>query len=287
MKLALITRCKNEQYVNEFVNHYLNEGVDRIYIIDDESREGLYQQIVSCPQVEIVYDIPFGYGDSSELKKMYKMIKDDYDWVLIVDLDEYVTTKKNRLKTLKDELLTTFKDSDCVKIPWVMMAFNGIESNPSCLLEGNVYRWNHDKKHENSSGKRKFRCRYNEIEVKCVFKPRAFDSCWDHGPVAVSDENVCTVDSVYNRRAKITHERNPSDPFYEELTEKDISQAFLVCYHYRATSKQHSLEKLKDSGFEDYKKLEARDFLDSDFAEIEDLTLSQKSIILPNLIIHK
>jgi hypothetical protein len=284
MKLALITRCKNEQYVNEFVNHYLNEGVDRIYIIDDSSISGLYQKVSLSPQVEIVYDIPFGRGDSSELKTLYRRIRDDYDWVLVVDLDEYVTTRKNARSTLKNELLTTFRHSDCVKIPWVMMAFNGQDTNPSCLLQNNVYRWNHDRKHQHFSGKRKFRCRYEEIEVKCVFKTSVFNSCWDHGPVAQKNQNIQAVDSVYNRRAHILHDRNPSHPFYENLREEDISRAFLVCYHFRVTSKQHCIDKVRDNLFEDYKDLDAEDFLRSDFPEVKDTTLSLKSQVRPNLL---
>ena len=33
--LGLITRCKDEYFVEEFCDYYLNEGVDQIIIIDD------------------------------------------------------------------------------------------------------------------------------------------------------------------------------------------------------------------------------------------------------------
>ena len=54
---------------------------------------------------------------------------------------------------------------------------NSIKKNPKCLLETNIYRWNHDNKHVNTVNNiKKFRCRYNEIEVKCIFKPKNFNS---------------------------------------------------------------------------------------------------------------
>ena len=35
--LGLITRCKDEYFVKEFVDYYISQGVDHIYIIDDDS----------------------------------------------------------------------------------------------------------------------------------------------------------------------------------------------------------------------------------------------------------
>lgn len=54
MRLDLITRCKNEPYVNEFVNHYLNEGVDKIFIIDYKSQKGICNSVSKNPKVKII-----------------------------------------------------------------------------------------------------------------------------------------------------------------------------------------------------------------------------------------
>lgn len=285
MRLGLITRCWNDPYVNEFVNHYINEGVDAIYIIDDRSGEGLYQDVSQCLKVHIVTDIIFRAGP--ELNILYQRIKADFDWIVVVDMDEYITTKKNIQSTLREELLTTFKDADCVKIPWVMMAFNGIEQNPDCLLETNIYRMDHDEKHYSffwdrfrwGSGRarRKFRCRYKEIEVKCVFKTKSFDQCWDHGPERDDIENVKIVEGVYNQAAEL-------DPYYKKLRELDISQAFLLCFHYRAVSKQHCVDKLIENCFDDYKHIESNDLILSDFPEIIDNTLCLKSKQRPDML---
>lgn len=274
MKLGLITRCRNEPFVNEFVNHYVNEGIDKIYIIDDHSRKNLYKDVSRCSMVQIVTDIPFSNGP--ELNILYNRIKKDFDWMLIADMDEYITTKKNTHNTLRKELLTTFKDADCVKIPWVMMAFNGIEQNPECLLETNIYRWDHDKKHNGLYGKPRFRCRYEEIEVKCVFKTKSFDQCWQHGPERDDLDNVKIVDGVYNKSATLS-------PFYRKLREKDISHAFLLCFHYRTVSKQQCVDKLIENHVEDYMGIDSKDLMSFDFPEITDNTLCLKSKQRPNI----
>ena len=48
--------------------------------------------------------------------------------------------KKNIINTIKDQLNTTFKDVDCIKILWVMMSCNSIEKNPNSILLENTYR---------------------------------------------------------------------------------------------------------------------------------------------------
>lgn len=35
--LGLITRCKDEFFIKEFCDYYKSQGVDKIYIIDDDS----------------------------------------------------------------------------------------------------------------------------------------------------------------------------------------------------------------------------------------------------------
>ncbi|MCP4341767.1 MAG: glycosyltransferase family 92 protein [Desulfobulbaceae bacterium] len=275
-RLGLITRCRNEPYVNEFVNHYVNEGVDAIYIIDDQSKAGLYKDVSQNPLVRIVKDITFANGPEIEI--MYSRIKDDFDWVIIVDMDEYVTTKHNAPHSLKNELLTTFKDADCVKIPWVMMAFNGIEQNPECLLETNIYRWNHDKKHRGISREPKFRCRYEKIEVKCAFKTKEFDRCWYHGPLREDLTGVKVVDGVYNSPAIL-------DPYYNELRENDISQAFLLCFHYRGVSKEQCKQKIAGTHLKRYKHINVDDFISCDYPEIIDTTLCSKSEQRPKMFL--
>ena len=98
-----------------------------------------------------------------------------------------------------------------------MMSCNSIKNNPESLLETNIYRWNHDYKHMNDNSKEhKFRCRYESIEVKCIFKPNFFDDISDHHPIKpnynieIPNYNKKIVESVKNQTNKL-------DPFYNNL----------------------------------------------------------------------
>jgi hypothetical protein len=266
--LCLITRCKEEPYIEEFVNYYLSEGVDKIYIIDDDSsNKNIYNNILLNKKVEILFDKNIIHNNS--IKKLYNKIRNIWTWLIFVDVDEYITTKKNKNKTIRDELETTFKNCDCIKIPWVMMSCNSIVNNPKSLLETNIYRWNHNNKHINiNSNKHKFRCRFENIEVKCIFKPKYFNNITDHHPKNPINNNLKIVNGIYNKDAEI-------DPFYKNLREKDIKEGYLLCYHYRIISIENCLNKIKNNIW--YKNYKLEDLLSNDYPEIIDERLKKKS----------
>jgi hypothetical protein len=267
--IGLIVRCKDEPYVSEFVNYYIKQGVDMIHILDDNSDKDIYKDIMNNEKVNIIFDDDI--INKNSIKNLYKKIKNNYEWLIFVDIDEYITTKKHINKTIKEELKTTFKDCMCVKIPWVMMSCNSIENNPHSLLETNVFRWNHDSRHVNTkTNEHKFRCRYDMIEVKCIFKPNFFDDIFDHHPINSNCNTIRIAESIKNTE-------HPLDPFYGNLRERDIEEGYLLCYHYRIISVENCLNKIKNNLW--YKNYKLEDLLSTDYSEIIDETLKYKSVL--------
>lgn len=270
--IGLIVRCRNEPYVTEFVHYYLKQGIDKIFIIDDHSDKHVYKDVIHNQKVKIIFDNVI--TDWSEqfvgCKKIYTQIRHQYEWIIVVDMDEFITTNKNNQNTIKQELETTFKHCMCIKIPWVMMSCNSIQKNPESLLKNNVYRWNHDITHINiHSNEPKFRCRYEFIEVKCIFKPAFFENIYMHHPIHPISNDIRTVESIRNTI-------QPLDSFYENLREKDIQEGYLLCYHYRIISVENCLNKIKYNLKYNTYKLE--DLLSNDYPEIIDETIKIKSI---------
>jgi hypothetical protein len=267
--IGLMVRCKDEPYVSEFVNYYIQQGIDKIYIIDDNSNKEIYKDVINNDKVIISFDN--NIINKNSIKELYNKIKSMFEWIIYVDIDEYITTKKNMNKTIKEELETTFKDSMCIKVPWVMMSSNSMKNNPDSLLKTNIYRWNHDHKHINDkSSEHKFRCRYDAIEVKCIFKPIFFDDISDHHPIKPNYNHyndIKIVESITNTEKKL-------DPFHENLREKDIKEGYLLCYHYRIFSIENCLNKIKNNLW--YKNYTLQDLLSNDYPEIIDETLKYK-----------
>lgn len=278
MRIGLLTRCKEEPYVTEFVEYYLSQGVDHIYIVDDDSPKETYRDVATNPRVSIQYGKLFDDTHTWDdwrihqldvCKETYSRIRAEYDWMIFVDMDEYITTRKHVTHTIRDELETTFADCDCVKVPWVIMSCNSIKDNPTSLLKENIYRWNHDLRHENAvCTNLKFRCRYDTIEVKCIFKPAKFESLTCHYPLGANDAQVRCVDSVYNKPSAV-------DPYYQNLREADINVGYLLCYHYRIVSIEQCLQKIRTNLH--YKTYSLEDLLSFDYPELLDETMRLKS----------
>jgi len=263
--IGLITRCKDEYFIKEFCDYYLNQGIDSIYVIDDDSNDkSIYEEIKDNAKISILFDKNIIHKGS--IHSLYKKIRLSYEWMIYVDVDEFITTKKHLNRTIKEELEITFKKADCIKIPWVMMSCNSIEKSPKSILETNTTRWNHDLKHPNETY-RKFRCRYKSIESKSIFRPLYFESIRDHIPLHPT-KKVKAYNGVTNKKMNI-------QSFHSNLREKDIHNGYLLCYHYRIISKENCINKIKNNEF--YSKYQPEELLATDYNEIYDETLKIKA----------
>lgn len=272
--LGLITRCKDEFFIKDFCYYYLSQGVDILYIIDDDSNDKSIYDDINNDKIKIIYEK--NIMDNKIPNKLYQKIKNDFEWIIYCDVDEFITTRKNINNTIKDELKTTFKDVDCIKIPWVMMSCNGIKNNPKNILLENIYRWNHNNKHPHPVNK--FRCRYRIIECKCIFKSNKFNDIYEHHPLKPI-KNPKIVDSVYIQKHKL-------NCYCHNFREKHIDIGYLLCYHYRIISEENCINKLKNNKWYIDDGYTLNDLMTSDNPEIIDRTLNYKFINYNLKFIH-
>ena len=263
--IGLITRCKDEYFIKEFCDYYIKQGIDKIYIIDDNSHDkSIYKSLEESEKIDIIYES--NIIEKNYANQLYKKIRYKFEWIIYVDVDEFITTKKNIKNSIREELRNTFKDIHCIKVPWVMMSCDNIKKSPDSILKTNIYRWNHDKKHPNKI--HKFRCRYDEIEVKCIFRPKYFNNIWDHHPKSPV-HNPKITNSINLHQEKL-------NPFYTNLREKDIKNGILLCYHYRIISVENSINKIKTNYWYKKNNYTVNDLMDSDNAEMIDNTIKDK-----------
>lgn len=264
--LGLIARCKDEYFVKEFCDYYLTQGVDKIIIIDDDSVDkSIYDELFEYPKVEIDYQKDI--ITNQYVSKIYPSLRKRFTWLIYVDVDEFITTRKHPEQTIRDAIEDTFSEVDCIKVPWVMMSSNNIEMSPSSILKSNTHRWNHDKKHPHII--HKFRCRYEQIEVKCIFKTESFEKISDHHPITKKPANKDVVDSIECKSSAL-------DPWYDNLRESDIASGYLLCYHYRIISRENSLNKLQTNYWYIEHGYTIDDLMSCDYNEVIDLTFAEK-----------
>ena len=282
--LTVILRVRNENlFLESFVKHYFAEGVDEIYILDDSSTKPFPEYVKNHPNV-FIYESTYFKTHHQKLidaQLLYNhVVREKTEWLMFVDADEFITTRKNPEKTIKEELETTFKDVDLIKIPWILFGSNGVEKNPKNVLLETTWRWDHDLKHPHPEEAMKIwkhrKCKYDKIEVKSIFKTSKFNTLTTHCP---SDPvgDVMIVDGVDN----IPNYMNDPETeiWYYNLREKNIDRSFLICNHYRNISLEQMKQKANDSHLPLYRVENCVQLqLASDFSEKEDVVIKNKAI---------
>jgi hypothetical protein len=88
--------------VKEFINYYINLGIDKIFIFDDndintekisdmiEFKYKKYIKIYNPKKLKL-------FRQSQQFTFCYTKNKNKFDWILMVDMDEYLYIKKDKL----------------------------------------------------------------------------------------------------------------------------------------------------------------------------------------------
>lgn len=282
--LTILVRVRNENlFLESFVKHYFAEGIDEIYILDDSSTEPYPSYVANHPKVHI-YEATYFKTHHEKLidaQILYnQLLRDRTEWLMFIDADEFITTRRNPEFTIKQELQSTFVNADLIKVPWILFGSNGQDRNPKNVLTETTWRWNHDLKHPHSEQAMRIwphrKCKYDKIEVKSIFRPEKFNKLTTHCPSdPVGKVNI--VDGVDN----IDNYMNEPETeiWYHNLREDSIRRAFLACNHYRNISKEQMEQKANDSHLPLYRVDNCVNLqLESDFSEIEDTFMKEKAI---------
>ena len=251
--LAVICRCRDEFFIQEFCDYYLKQGVDDVYIIDDDSEDKTIYNFLDSPRYVNVNLIKTTrqYHDATtsnnplntndETNKLYGSIRHDYEWMIYVDVDEFITTKRNFAMTIREQLQninTQHPHVHWILSPWVLMSgLHNIE-NPKSILSSILYR--HDQNIKHLYPVKKFKCTYNRIYCKSIFKPQYFEYIKDHGPPPGDEIKYNGIDLQPNRI---------SGYCIKKLRNHGIETGVFLCYHYRYISLQHARSKLNTNGW--------------------------------------
>ncbi len=134
-RVAILAIMKNEKLnLEEWVQHYIWQGADRIFLIDNGSTDGSYELALELA-IKHPVDVIQLTGRWAQLKHYWTAIKKfhirrNYQWLLIADLDEFWMAKRN--VTIAEELshLTYF---DVIYLNWTEFGSNGYKSHPESL----------------------------------------------------------------------------------------------------------------------------------------------------------
>jgi hypothetical protein len=116
-RLAIIAYFKNEGHIlDEWIRHHLDFGVDHFFLLDngssDNPRKILLEHqdkitLISCPESPQV----------RAYKRTYKIAKNLFDWIAVIDLDEFLYTKQGA-PSIKEYLQSFPPEIRSITVDW-------------------------------------------------------------------------------------------------------------------------------------------------------------------------
>jgi hypothetical protein len=134
--LSICAIFKNESHIlDEWINHYIKEGVDHFYLINNGSTDN-YVSIISkySDRITLFHDNRKWVQTECYNKYVLPELWNS-EWIMVVDLDEFVYAR-NGFNKISDYLRTLDCDISVVFVQWKMFGSNGHEKQPTSAIKG-------------------------------------------------------------------------------------------------------------------------------------------------------
>ena len=146
-QLAALCIVKDEEMVlTEWLEHYLWQGVEHFYMIDNESTDntkGVLEPYINKGIVTYIYATGRAQVNHyNEAFNTYIRNTDVCEWLMICDADEFIynTTPRKNIRSYIEELPDTTVNA--IECPWKMFGSSGFETQPSCIRTSFTWRSN-------------------------------------------------------------------------------------------------------------------------------------------------
>ena len=93
--LSVLALFKNKSHIlREWIAHYLKEGVDHFYLIDNGSTD-IYVSVLHPfrDKISFYYDAT-PHNQRNMYMRCYDTFKNETEWLLVIDLDQFVYEKR-------------------------------------------------------------------------------------------------------------------------------------------------------------------------------------------------
>jgi len=229
----MISIFKNESHVmREWVNHYLTQGVDKIFLLDNGSTDNYFEEIsnyIKNNRIELIYDAE-RYSQEKLYNKHFLEKSKIYDWVIVCDLDEFIYSRK-QYKTIKEYLKTVPSKCSQIFIPWKLFGSNGyntLDNNqPQSVIKSFTKRINYDKEENFQGVIKEDNNKYSM--TKCIVRTKNLIQFKIHSH-ETDNTHYITTD---NNHSDI-HQNNQ----FSKINEEILEDSFLHLNHYAIQSFQ-------------------------------------------------
>lgn len=253
-KVAVLVMVHNEgNLVREFVTHYLEEGVDHIFILDDNSTDHFREElacideraytvwpVTSFPQLR---SRPTGILFKKEkrtynyaLHRIRRDHRNSFEWLIVVDADEFFASRACPHRTVADILLTDLSYCDMISAPWILYSWGNQSSEPCGDVRRSLtWRWGLDARYRRGEAPAyKFRDRVGFAENKYAVRLSAIQRLGVHSVVPVELPTFRTCRLGFG--AKIREYEGVRPSMFTYTTDASVHRLPLAVFHYRLTS---------------------------------------------------
>jgi glycosyltransferase involved in cell wall biosynthesis len=161
-QLILCAVFKNESHIlSEWIQHYLQRGVDHIYLINDHSTDD-YRSIIERygDKITLFHNdiITKDVGRQMQIYEKYvRPILSTSKWAMVLDLDEFLYSPTNQSFY---EILESYSSRAQLKVDWLHFGSNGHEIQPISAVAGFTKRANFTRQQEYYSFKTIFQTEF-------------------------------------------------------------------------------------------------------------------------------
>lgn len=138
---------KNESHIlEEWIEHYIQEGVDFFYLINNNSTDQFMNIIDKYKDKICLYNRTGEAQQHKHYNSIVPDIKKDTEWLLVCDLDEFVFATKDfeKIPDVIKKFLDEKEDVTQICLPWKNFSSNKHIEQPKSVIEGFTDRRCHE-----------------------------------------------------------------------------------------------------------------------------------------------
>jgi hypothetical protein len=138
-KISVLAMFKNESMIiKDWVEHYLREGIEHFYLIDNGSTDDYYEKIkIYDKYITLTKDptrLPKGTQTHLFNKIYLETIKKETEWIIFCDIDEYIYARNGNNQII-DALNKLPENVEKIWLPWKCFGSNGNKSQPNIIIK--------------------------------------------------------------------------------------------------------------------------------------------------------
>lgn len=200
--LSILAIMKNEDFnIKEWVDHYIWQGVEHIYLIDngsDDNSVGLVNELINKGYPITLYINNIQHKQVEHYRYVYDTYKlrETTKWLLICDLDEFLYCKEKKLS----DVLKNYENYTQIITHWRLFGTT-YDKHPPSLRTDLIYM-------SNNNG-------YSESKYIFQTKDIPSDHIWVHYLINLPIETIDLTDII-----KFNHYQTQSKEYYEKVKTK-------------------------------------------------------------------